>query len=219
MLGTHHAALPKGVMTAADLDAARAARGFMPDAEGLLLHRAAVAAAGHGPMLEIGGYCGKSAIYIGSAARFHNGVLFSVDHHRGSEENQPGQLYCDAAVIDVRTGKVDSLPHLRRTLEAAGLESWVIAVVGASVTVAKHWRTPLSLLFIDGGHSEEAAHADYTGFAPHLGDDGLLLIHDVFPNPDDGGQAPLHVYRRALGDGFRDVAVEGSLRVLMRETA
>jgi predicted O-methyltransferase YrrM len=216
MLEIRHAALPAPVMTAADLAAARAARGFMPDAEGLLLHRAAVAASARGPMLEIGSYCGKSAIYIGSAARLHDGVLFSVDHHRGSEENQPGQLYCDAAVIDVRTGNVDSLPHLRRTLDDAGLERWVIPVVGVSGSVARHWRTPLSLLFIDGGHTEEAAHADYTGFAPHLDDGGLLLIHDVFPNPADGGQAPLHVYHRALGDGFRDVAVEGSLRVLRR---
>jgi MMP 1-O-methyltransferase len=216
MLEIRHAALPAPVMTAADLAAARAARGFMPDAEGLLLHRAAVAASARGAMLEIGSYCGKSAIYIGSAARMHDGVLFSVDHHRGSEENQPGQLYCDASVIDVRTGRVDSLPHLRRTLDEAGLGGWVIPVVGASGSVARHWHTPLSLLFIDGGHTEEAAHADYTGFAPHLDEEGLLLIHDVFPNPADGGQAPLHVYNRALGDGFRDVAVEGSLRVLRR---
>lgn len=216
MLEIRHATLPAPVMTAADLDAARAARGFMPDAEGLLLHHAAVAASVRGAMLEIGSYCGKSAIYIGSAARMHDGVLFSVDHHRGSEENQPGQPYCDASVIDVRTGKVDSLPHLRRTLEEAGLEGWVIPVVGASVTVARHWHTPLSLLFIDGGHTEEAAHADYAGFAPHLDDGGLLLIHDVFPNPAHGGQAPLHVYNRALSDGFREVAVEGSLRVLRR---
>ncbi|HEX4754214.1 MAG TPA: class I SAM-dependent methyltransferase [Candidatus Dormibacteraeota bacterium] len=203
-------------MTAADLEAARAARGFMPDAEGLLLHCAAVAASAHGPMLEIGSYCGKSAIYIGTAARMHDGVLFSIDHHRGSEENQPGQMYCDSSVIDPRTGRVDTLPHLRQALDEVGLEGWVIPVVGSSASLARHWRTPLSLLFIDGGHTEEAAHADYTGFAPHLDSGGLLVIHDVFPNPADGGQAPLHVYRRALGDGFRDVAVEGSLRVLRR---
>jgi MMP 1-O-methyltransferase len=208
--------LPAPRMTAADLVAARAARGFMPDAEGLLLHRAALAAASRGPMLEIGSYCGKSAIYIGSAAREHNGVLFTVDHHRGSEENQPGELYCDASVIDARTGRIDSLPHLRSTLEAAGLEDWVIPVIGQSRSVARHWRTVLSLLFIDGGHTEEAAQDDYAGFAPHLADDALLVIHDVFPDPADGGQAPFHVYCRALDDGLGDVAVEGSLRVLRR---
>ncbi|MBJ7608077.1 MAG: class I SAM-dependent methyltransferase [Candidatus Dormibacteraeota bacterium] len=202
-------------MTGADLQAAHAARGFMPHAEGLLLHRAALAAGG-GPMLEIGGYCGKSAVYLGSAARHRGGVLFSVDHHRGSEENQPGELYCDSAVVDVQTGKVDSLPHFRRTIEETGLEAWVVAVVGSSPLVASHWCTPLSLLFIDGGHTEEAAHADYAGFVPHLDGSGWLLIHDVFGDPADGGQAPFHVYCRALEEGFRDVAAEGSLRVLRR---
>lgn len=210
------AALPALAMTATDREAARAARGFMPDAEGILLHRAALAAAAHGPMLEVGGYCGKSAIYLGSAARGRDGLLFSVDHHRGSEENQPGQLYRDPAVVDAATGRLDSLPHFRRAVEAAGLEDRVIAVVGTSASVARHWRTPLSLLFIDGGHTEAAAQADYSGFAAHLGGGGLLVIHDVFPDPADGGQAPFHVYRRALDEGFRDLAAEGSLRVLVR---
>jgi predicted O-methyltransferase YrrM len=210
------AALPDLAMTDTDHEAARAARGFMPDGEGELLHRAALAAAAHGPMLEVGGYCGKSAIYLGSAARHRDGVLFSVDHHRGSEENQPGQLYCDPAVVDAATGRLDSLPHFRRAVEAAGLEDRVIAVVGTSASVARHWRTPLSLLFIDGGHTEAAAQADYSGFAVHLGGGGLLVIHDVFADPADGGQAPFHVYRRALDEGFRDLAAEGSLRVLVR---
>ncbi|MDQ2803732.1 MAG: class I SAM-dependent methyltransferase [Pseudomonadota bacterium] len=216
MVELRNATLPAAVMTAADLDAARAARGFMPDAEGLLLHRAAVAAAPRGPMLEIGGYCGKSAIYIASAARELGGVLFSVDHHRGSEENQPGQPYCDPAVIDPATGRIDSLPHFRRTLEAAGLEGCVVAVVGSSASVARHWQTALSLVFIDGGHTEEAAQADYTGFSAHLANGGLLVIHDVFPDPADGGQAPFHVYCRALGEGFRELTSAGSLRVLSR---
>jgi MMP 1-O-methyltransferase len=208
--------LPPAAMSAADLIAARAARGFMPDSEGLVLHRAALAAAPRGPMLEVGGYCGKSAVYLGTAARQHDGVLFSVDHHRGSEENQPGQMYCDDSVVDAATGRVDTLPHFRRTLETAALERWVVAVVGSSASVARHWRTPLSLLFIDGGHSEEAAQADYSGFHSHLGAGSLLVIHDVFPDPADGGQAPFHAYQRALGDGFREVIAEGSLRVLGR---
>jgi predicted O-methyltransferase YrrM len=208
--------LPAAVMTTADLDAARATRGFMPDAEGLVLHRAAVAVASRGPMLEVGSYCGKSAIYLGCAARAHEGMLFSVDHHRGSEENQPGELYCDASLIDQRTGRINTLPHFQRTVEEAGLERWVVAVVGTSASVARHWRTPLALLFIDGGHTERSAHADYDGFASHVDRGGLLLIHDVFPDPADGGQAPFHVYCRALDEGFREVGVEGSLRLLQR---
>jgi predicted O-methyltransferase YrrM len=208
--------LPGAAMTPDQLAAARAARGFMPDAEGLVLHRAGVAAGSRGAMLEVGGYCGKSAIYLGAAAAHHGTHLFSVDHHRGSEENQPGEQYCDEAVVDAATGRVDSLPHFRRTIERAGLEDVVIAVVGSSAAVAAHWRTPLALLFIDGGHSEAAAQEDYAGFAGQVVPGGLLVIHDVFSDPADGGQAPYHVYLRALADGFRELTVEGSLRVLGR---
>jgi hypothetical protein len=145
------------------------------------------------------------------------GVLVTVDHHRGSEENQPGWEHHDPDVVDPRTGRMDTLPFLRATLEAAGLEDHVIPIVGHSVTVASVWQTPISLLFIDGGHGEEPAHADYECWAPHIAAGGLLAIHDVFPNPADGGQAPFHVYRRALASGaFRETRIVGSLRVLER---
>ena len=119
-------------------------------------------------------------------------------------------------MIDPVTGRIDTLRHFRRTIEDAQLEAWVIAIVGASHTVAAWWRTSLSLLFIDGGHTEEAAHADYTGFAPLLRDNGVLVLHDVFPDPAAGGQAPFHVYERALQDGYHEVAAEGSMRVVAR---
>jgi predicted O-methyltransferase YrrM len=196
---------------------ARATRGFMPDEEGLALHRLARERLPHGPALEVGTYCGKSAVYLGAAARAVGGVVFTVDHHRGSEENQPGWEHHDTSLVDPRTGRLDTLPSFRRTIEDAGLEEVVIAVVGDSATVAAHWRTPLSLLFIDGGHGEEPAHADYVGWAPWVVRGGLLAIHDVFPDPADGGRPPYEVYRRALASGvFEDVETVGSLRVLRR---
>jgi len=207
--------LPAPLIGAALLGQARAARGFMPDDEGLLLHRAGLAAAARGPLLEIGGYCGKSAVYLGAAAAVHGELLFSVDHHRGSEENQPGEPYCDQAVVDSRTGRLDTLPHFRRTVEDAGLEGSVVAVVGRSAAVASRWGTPLALVFIDGGHTEAAAQADYAGWTPRLMPGGLLVIHDVFPDPADGGRAPFHIYSTALrSTRFREVAAHGSLRVL-----
>jgi predicted O-methyltransferase YrrM len=194
--------------------AARQAIGFMPEGEGLALHEAGRRAARVGPLLEIGSYCGKSAIYLGAAARACGTVLFSVDHHRGSEEQQPGQEYFDPRLLGP-DGRIDTLPTFRRTLAAAGLDPVVIPIVGDSATVAGHWGTGLGLVFIDGGHSEEAAQADYAGWTPHLRAGGLLVIHDVFPNPADGGQAPFHVFRRAVASGqFQQAAVVGSLRVL-----
>ena len=169
------------------------------------------------PLLEVGTYCGKSAVYLGSAALELGGTVFTVDHHHGSEENQAGWEHHDTEVVDPRTGRMDTLPFFRRTIEEAGLEEHVIAVIGASTTVARHWRTPLSLLFIDGGHSEEHAQNDYSGWANWIQKDGVLVIHDVFEDPADGGQAPFHVHRRALTSGaFTEVEALGSMRVLRR---
>lgn len=198
---------------------ARAAKGFMPEDEGRLLHRLARRQLPHGPVLEVGTYCGKSAVYLGAAAREVGGTVFTVDHHRGSEENQAGWEHHDAEVVDRVSGRMDTLPFFRRTIERAGLEEHVVAVVGTSVTVARHWRTPLSMLFIDGGHAEVHAQNDYSGWAPWVQVGGLLVIHDVFPDPADGGQPPYHVYLRALAGGaFSHVETLGSMRVLRRDS-
>lgn len=199
------------------LDHALAAKGFMPEDEGLLLHRAARERLPHGPVLEVGTYCGKSAIYLGAAAREVGGTVFTVDHHRGSEENQAGWEHHDTEVVDPETGRMDTLPFFRRTVARAGLEDQVVALVGRSTTISAHWRTPLSLLFIDGGHAEVHAQADYAGWAPWVMPGGLLVIHDVFADPAEGGQPPYHVYLRALAsDCFEDVRALGSMRVLRR---
>ena len=199
------------------LDHARAAKGFMPEEEGPLLHRHACERLPHGPALEIGTYCGKSAIYLGAAAQEVGGTVFTVDHHRGSEENQAGWEHHDPEVVDAEFGLMDTLPHFRRTIARAGLEDQVVAVVGRSTTVATHWRTPLSMLFIDGGHAEEHAQNDYSGWAHWVMTDGLLVIHDVFPDPADGGRPPYNIYLRALeGGSFTEVEALGSMRVLRR---
>ncbi|WP_310963704.1 class I SAM-dependent methyltransferase [Nocardioides terrisoli] len=202
----------------ADLHArARAAKGFMPEDEGVFLHRTALAHLADGPALEIGTYCGKSAIYLGAAARQTDSTVFTLDHHRGSEENQAGWEHHDPTLVDDETGLMDTLPIFRRTIAAAGLEDRVVAVVGRSTTVALHWRTPLALLFIDGGHAEVHAQNDYSGFAPWVQPGGALVIHDVFESPEDGGQAPYHVWQRAVSGGsFEPRETVGSMRVLER---
>ena len=200
-------------------EAARAAKGFMPDDEGLALYDAAEAAGRVGPLLEVGTYCGKSAVYLGAAARRAGTVLFTVDHHRGSEENQAGWEHHDREVVDPETGRMDTLPFFRRTILAADLEDVVVGVVGFSVPVARAWRTPLGFLFIDGGHAEDVALADYHLWSLHVTAGGTLAIHDVFEDPADGGQAPFHVWQRAVADGFEPVSTTGSLRVLRSATS
>ena len=205
--------------TAATLNAFEAAKGFMPTDEGLALHTAATEAASRLglPLLEVGTYCGRSTILLADAARATGTVAITVDHQRGSEEQQPGWEYHDPEVVDPEVGRMDTLPTFRRTLHAAGLEDHVIAAVGRSPQVAAVWGKPLGLVFIDGGHTDEHAAADYECWAPDVAPQGLLVIHDVFPDPADGGQAPYRIYRRALASGaFTEVSQTRSLRVLRR---
>ena len=197
---------------------AESARGFMPPDEGLALYEAAASVAvNSSPFLEIGSYCGKSAVYLGAAAKERATVLFALDHHRGSEENQPGWEWHEPDLVDPAVGVMDTLPKFRRTIFDAGLEGSVVALVGDSPTVGAVWKIPLSFLFIDGGHGEEPAHRDYELWTPWVETGGLLAIHDVFPNPADGGRPPYEIYCRALESGqFVEVSATGSLRVLRR---
>ncbi|MGW5850285.1 class I SAM-dependent methyltransferase [Streptomyces sp. NPDC055254] len=203
------------------LAAFETAKGFMPVREGLALYGAALEAGALGlPLLEVGTYCGRSTILLADAAREAGVAAITVDHHRGSEEQQPGWEYHDPTVVDPEVGLMDTLPTFRRTLHRAGLEDHVIAVVGRSPQVAAAWGGPLGFLFIDGGHTDEHANGDYEGWAPHLAVGGTLVIHDVFPDPADGGRAPYRIYLRALASGaFEEVSVTDSLRVLRRTGA
>jgi predicted O-methyltransferase YrrM len=207
---------PAEAPSAWTLAAFEAATGFMPVDEGLALYTAAVDAAARTglPLLEVGSYCGRSTILLADAARQAGTVALTVDHHRGSEEQQPGWEYHDSSLVDPEVGLMDTLPRFRRTLRAAGLEDHVIALVGRSPQVAAVWGGLLGLVFVDGGHTDEHATADYEGWVPHLAEDGVLVVHDVFPDPADGGQAPYRVYLRALAEGFTEVSATGSLRVL-----
>ena len=197
---------------------AEAARGFMPPDEGVALHEAALLVSDSAaPMLEIGSYCGKSGIYLGSAAKERNTILFALDHHRGSEENQPGWEWHEPDLVDPEVGVIDTLPRFRRTIFDAGLEGTVVALVGDSPTVGSRWAIPLSFLFIDGGHGSEPAHRDFELWTPWIKDGGILAIHDVFPDPADGGRPPYEIYCRAIESGeFTDISATGSLRVLRR---
>jgi len=199
---------------------AREATGFMPDDEGESLYLAALRAGAYvekAAFVEVGAWCGKSTVYLGAAAEETGAVVFSLDHHQGSEENQAGWEHHDQTLVDPSTGRIDTLPHWRRTIAAADLEASVVGIVGDSPTVSALWSTPLAFCFIDGGHGEEPAWSDYRGWAPKVMTNGWLAIHDVFPDPADGGRPPYDIWRAALDSGeFVEDGECGSLRVLRR---
>lgn len=192
-------------------------KGFLSADEGEALYRHGRNACALGPLLEIGSYCGRSTIYLALACRDAGGQVFAVDHHRGSEEHQPGEMFHDPDLIESGTGKVDTFHEFRRNLLRAGLEQVVIPVVAPAGRFATCFAGSLGLVFIDGGHSLDAALADYRTWSTRLAAGGLLAIHDVYPDAAQGGQAPVTIYRLALASGlFETVDSAGSLRVLRR---
>ena len=193
-----------------------AVKGFLAPEEGAALYRAARRSAALGPVIEIGSYCGKSTVYLGLGAREAGGQVIAVDHHRGSEENQPGAMFHDPDLADGEGG-IDTLPHFRRTMRAAGLEDVVVPVAAGSRQFALLWRGDAGMMFIDGGHTIEAALADYRAFAPRVVPGGILAIHDVHPDPEGGGRAPFEIYELALASGlFRSLSLTGTLALLER---
>jgi predicted O-methyltransferase YrrM len=192
-------------------------KGFLADEEGLKLFELASEACSLGPCLEVGSFCGKSTVYLGIACKINGKTLFTIDYHRGSEEQQPGQTYFDSDLLDSRTGLIDSFPYFRATMQRAELEEFVVPMVTKSNVAARDWAIPLGLVFIDGGHSYEAVVTDYRCWYPHLLPGGFFVFHDIFLDPAKGGQAPYEVYKLALASGqFEELPMTKTLGVLQR---
>ena len=198
----------------------KSVKGFLDGEEGRCLCRTALEAGRMGPCLEIGSYCGKSTLYLGAACKKNDAILFSIDHHCGSEEQQPGEEYFDPDLFDPKTGRIDTFREFKKNIEQAGLNDTVVPIVCRSEIAARCWTTPLSLVFIDGGHSMEAACTDYKSWSGHIIPGGFLIIHDIFTDPTRGGQAPHHIYKLALASGlYREFAMVNTLGVLQRKKA
>ncbi|MEA1968486.1 MAG: class I SAM-dependent methyltransferase [Thermodesulfobacteriota bacterium] len=200
-----------------DFNFSKTVKGFMDDHEAEELYLTARKAAELGPCLEIGSYCGKSAYFIGMACKEKKSILFSIDHHKGSEEQQPGEEYFDPDLFDKEQNCIDTFKFFKDTIKRASLLDTVVPVVADSATAGKMWSTPVAFVFIDGGHTFEAAYNDYSMWSKHIMPGGFLVIHDIFMDPDKGGQAPRKIYEKALGSGeYEKVAMTGTLGVLRK---
>ncbi len=201
-----------------DFDVLNSIKGFMDDDEAKRLYSVAFKAAAIGPVLEIGSYCGKSAYILGKACKKKESILFSIDHHKGSEEQQPNEEYFDLDLFDPKLSRVNTFPFFQETISRTALENTVVPIVAASRTIGKMWKTPVSMLFIDGGHSFEAVHEDFLIWSCHIKPGGFLVIHDIFKDPEKGGQAPRQVYEIALNSGiYEELEMTKTLGVLKRK--
>ncbi len=192
-------------------------KGFLAPQEGRALYSYALEAGLLGPVLEVGSYCGKSTVYLGEACRERGVSLYAIDHHRGSEEHQPGEEYHDQDLFDGKAGLMDTFQGFRQTMRNAALEDVVVPIVASSLVASRNWYTPLGMVFVDGGHSLEAAQADYRSWASHVVPGGILAIHDIFPDPAEGGQAPYEILKLAVASGlFVEVDRVKTLGILRR---
>ena len=175
----------------------------MPEHESKALYKWARKFSEYGPLLEIGTYCGKSSMFLSEGAQANNQYVYTIDHHMGSEEHQVNEEYFDIEIFDELSKRINSFPLFLENINNFGIKN-IVPIVNESSLVAESWNSPLAMVFIDGGHSLETAMNDFISWHEKIISGGALVIHDIFENPEDGGQAPYEVYMHALKNGFND---------------
>ena len=192
-------------------------KGFLSDKEAKKLQELFLKVHHLGSVLEIGTYCGKSALNFSEVAKDVNGLIYTIDHHTGSEEHQRGEEYHDSELFDERLKKFNTLPEFLNNLKSKKMAKFIIPIIDKSQNASNFFSEKISLLFIDGGHSFETALSDYNAWKDKICADGLLVIHDVFPNPKDGGRPPYEIYTLAReSKEFDNLGIYETLGILKK---
>lgn len=191
-------------------------KGFLKHTEGVALYENTKEVCVHGNAAEIGSYCGKSTCYIAQACKENNSLLYAIDHHRGSEEQQKGQEYFDEEIFDVLENRINTYPLFLKNIKEYELDNFIKPLVMDSISASKEISEALDFIFIDGSHTYESARNDYKFWKPKLRNGGILAIHDIYDSEDEGGQAPREIYETALREGFTLKKRVESLVLLVR---
>ncbi|MBO48224.1 MAG: class I SAM-dependent methyltransferase [Pseudomonadota bacterium] len=191
-------------------------KGFLDLNEGIALYEEVKRVSENNFCVEIGSYCGKSTCFIGQACKENKSKLITIDHHKGSEEQQLGELYFDAEVYDEKLGRVNTLPLLEKNLAKFDLEDVVKPLVMDSISASKIVENNADLIFIDGSHTFESAESDYELWKNKIKKGGTLAIHDVYDSEDEGGQAPNKIFKQSLNEGFNFMKRVKSLVLLQK---
>ena len=191
-------------------------KGFLDLNEGIALYEEVKRVSENNFCVEIGSYCGKSTCFIGQACKENKSKLITIDHHKGSEEQQLGELYFDAEVYDEKLGRVNTLPLLIKNLAKFDLEDVVKPLVMDSISASKIVENNADLIFIDGSHTFESAESDYELWKNKIKKGGTLAIHDVYDSEDEGGQAPNKIFKQSLNEGFNLMKRVKSLVLLQK---
>ena len=191
-------------------------KGFLDLNEGIALYEEVKRVSENNFCVEIGSYCGKSTCFIGQACKENKSKLITIDHHKGSEEQQLGELYFDAEVYDEKLGRVNTLPLLEKNLAKFDLEEVVKPLVMDSISASKIVENNADLIFIDGSHTFESAESDYELWKNKIKKGGTLAIHDIYDSEDEGGQAPNKIFKQSLNEGFNFIKRVKSLVLLQK---
>ena len=191
-------------------------KGFLDLNEGIALYEEVKRVSENNFCVEIGSYCGKSTCFIGQACKENKSKLITIDHHKGSEEQQLGELYFDAEVYDEKLGRVNTLPLLEKNLAKFDLEDVVKPLVMDSISASKIVENNADLIFIDGSHTFESAESDYELWRNKIKKGGTVAIHDVYESEDEGGQAPNKIFKQSLNEGFNFMKRVKSLVLLQK---
>ena len=189
-------------------------KGFLAHEEGILLYEMAKKYCTKSFAVEIGSYCGKSACYIGQACKTKGTHLITIDHHRGSEEQQFGEEYFDSEEYDYKNNRVDTLPTLLRNISKFELDEHIRVVVDNSESASKKIKGEIDFLFIDGSHTFASARNDYESWKNKIRAGGILTIHDIYDSEEEGGQAPREIFEKAITEDFTLVKRVNSLVAL-----
>ena len=191
-------------------------KGFLDLNEGIALYEEVKRVSENNFCVEIGSYCGKSTCFIGQACKENKSKLITIDHHKGSEEQQLGELYFDAEVYDEKLGRVNTLPLLEKNLAKFDLEDVVKPLVMDSISASKIVENNADLIFIDGSHTFESAESDYELWKNKIKKGGTLAIHDIYDSENEGGQAPNKIFKQSLNEGFNFIKRVKSLVLLQK---
>jgi predicted O-methyltransferase YrrM len=178
---------------------ASAIDGWLSDAQGCALFRAAAATTGRGLIVEIGSWKGRSTAWLAAGARLAGARVHAIDPHTGSLEDPSAR----------------TLEAFRDNLRRAGLETHVEPLVMTSAEAARVLRGGVELLFIDADHTSDGVRADSALWLPRVIEGGTVMFHDV---ATAGYSGPRRAFRRAVcwSPRFDRIGRVGSMAVARR---
>lgn len=169
--------------------------------EGKLLYELAKNGPSNGVIVEIGSYKGGSTIMLALGSKVaHREKIYAVDPHKNY----------DMMLGWVGKEKIpqSTLGIFKRNIKDLKVTDQVIPLVGLSSEMAKGWKLPIRLLWIDGDHAYFRVKEDFLLWERYLTKGGIIALHDT-KNSENMSPITKDIIRK--NDGPAKVAEESVL--------